>query len=105
MPPIAPENSFRACSENPNALLSISGFVCSDHAVCQNTSFAGFGNRMVHVKLSGMQGSVAGHFFTQTHLLGYTPEWVEREVPASPASPPQPEGVSRPGTPVDVSRL
>ncbi|KAK4212283.1 hypothetical protein QBC37DRAFT_465960 [Rhypophila decipiens] len=34
-------------------------------------------DRLTHVKLPGMQGTVSGPFLAQSHLLKRTPEWVE----------------------------
>lgn len=39
-------------------------------------------DRMINVKLSGMQGSVSGPFLAQSCLLKRTPEWVEPEASA-----------------------
>jgi hypothetical protein len=40
-------------------------------------------DRLVHAKLPGMKGTVAGQFLAQSRLLKRTPEWVEPETPAA----------------------
>ncbi|KAM7182847.1 hypothetical protein V8F33_013973 [Rhypophila sp. PSN 637] len=59
-------------------------------------------DRLTHVKLPGMQGTVSGPFLAQSHLLKRTPEWVEPAETSTTSSKkfvPQDESLDKPLSP------